>query len=78
MSFTLLKFPMPKSDWSEENISTIHGLLKDRISVRTIARNFPNATMGDVCEIARLLGIKPRMGYSYTQGERDISIKGDQ
>jgi len=54
--FKLLNFPMPKRDWTPEEIEQVHNWLKCKVLVHIIAGNFPRATSGDITDIARLLG----------------------
>lgn len=55
MAFQLLNFPMPKRDWTPEEIEQVHYWLMAKVSVHIIASNFPTATTGDISDIARLL-----------------------
>lgn len=62
----LLKFQMPKRDWTEKEIEQVHNWLKVKIRAHIIASNFPKATSSDIADIARLLGepvkLAPRFG----------------
>lgn len=54
--FQLLNFPMPKRDWTPEDIAMIARLLRAKVPAVTIAGQFEKATISDIVEIARLMG----------------------
>jgi predicted glycosyltransferase involved in capsule biosynthesis len=57
-SFQLLKFPMPKRDWTPDDIEMIARLLRACVTTQTIANQFKDATVSDILEIARLMGFR--------------------
>ena len=63
--FQLLKFPMPKRDWTPEDIELVHSLLKGRVKLSVIAGQFKDTKMSDIAEIARLLGERPYYGNAF-------------